>query len=87
MGVCACTAQAIRVTPSIPRSTISERQKLSLATRLVEIRRLEEAPALAIAKSKLYQLRKKFKNELVSEETLGSGEFKSSGSLGEVANA
>lgn len=85
MGICVCKAHPARIVPSIPKSDISERQKINLAVRLVQIRRLEETPPLTITKSKLYQARKNWKKELSSDETLGSGMYKSCGSLEEVA--
>ena len=84
MGICASKTQVSHIVASVPRSSVSERRKLSLAWRLVQMRRLEEAPALVLAKSKLYLSRKK-KSEMSSNETLGSGLDNSSGSMGEIA--
>lgn len=48
------------------------------------MKRIDLTPALSISTSKLYQSRKKWKVEMSSGETLGSGVLSSSGSIGEI---
>ena len=81
MGTCVCTGRTTRVIPVVTIGIEQERRKLALAERLIQLKRLDEAPELHISKSQLYQLRMKFKKETRSDETVGSGLGNSSGSL------
>lgn len=82
MGICVSKSLSVSVLPTIPKANDQEdRRKRCLAEGLVQLRRLEEAPALAIATSKLYQSRKKWKRDVNLEESLGSGAEKTIGSL------
>jgi hypothetical protein len=87
MGVCMHKTQINHVIPTIPKSNDMERRKISLARRLVDMKRLDAVPALAIATSKLYQSRTKWKYAMSSGETLGSGRLNSSGSIEEIAKS
>ena len=74
MGVCTSKSQAkavVRPTPA-PRTT----EMRSIAKKLVEMRKLDEAPVLSIATSKMYQQRKAMKLRISAADTMSSGALK-----------
>lgn len=82
MGICIGKSLSVSVLPTISKSNYEEdRRKRCLAEGLVQLRRLEEAPALVIATSKLYQSRKKWKSEGNEEGMIGKSMEKTIGSI------
>lgn len=70
MGVCASKSQADTVT--LPTQQPQHKEMRSIAKKLVEMRKLDEAPVLSIASSKMYQKRKEWKQRSNGGETTSS---------------
>lgn len=74
MGVCTSKSQAKAVV--LPVQSPRTDQLRSIAKKLVEMRKLDDAPVLSIATSKMYRQRKAWKQQLSIAETMGSGALK-----------
>lgn len=70
MGICISKSQANTVT--LPTQQSPNKEMRTIAKKLVEMRKLDQAPVLSIASSKMYQKRKEWKQRGSAGETMSN---------------